>query len=342
LLEASRNIPSISNVCAGTPPPHFALDDESKIVLAQPSALDPAGNNLSRLRQLLPAARQAADNLAEALAATNAFPELKRSVASYRAAIDTEAEAVAWGTVFGFGVILESAAAAAERPEPADQMRPRLEDAPKSSLDALLAIHGPLILATGEGRELTEESDRFALAPDIQSSLRADATEVARRLASDARVTDPSAGTLVLDAAEVIGQGTRPNRGAVFGLATFGHAATLLIPGAAVATFAAWAGAEPGAVVTMAAGLVLRESDRVKEAARVLGGGYDRLVDTARDQAGLVRAQAVARLRNLTPSRDFVLTNAAPLSRIAANSPRLRWMQWYIDFIMRSYGGRVP
>ncbi len=36
----------------------------------------------------------------------------------------------------------------------------------------------------------------------------------------------------------------------------------------------------------------------------------------------------------LAPLRDFVRSNEEPLRRIAANTPRLRWMTGYIDFIV--------
>jgi hypothetical protein len=49
---------------------------------------------------------------------------------------------------------------------------------------------------------------------------------------------------------------------------------------------------------------------------------------------------ASVRLRLLTPFRDFVIANEAPLRRIAAYSPSLRWMLWYIDFVLRTNGRR--
>jgi hypothetical protein len=59
------------------------------------------------------------------------------------------------------------------------------------------------------------------------------------------------------------------------------------------------------------------------------------LVDTTKDQVELVRAQAITRLWLLTPFRNFVTANEEPLRRIVAYSKQLRWMLWYIDFIVR-------
>ena len=56
---------------------------------------------------------------------------------------------------------------------------------------------------------------------------------------------------------------------------------------------------------------------QIREAARALSAEYSRLVDaaliTAADQADLARAQAIARLRLLTPFRDFVIANKEPV-----------------------------
>jgi hypothetical protein len=94
--------------------PHFALSPAHKIGLATPSEIDAAGNNLGRLRQQLPLVREAAGDLAGHLN-PNAFPELARNLTAYRATIEGEPETIAWGVVFGRGVRLDNAAAAARR-----------------------------------------------------------------------------------------------------------------------------------------------------------------------------------------------------------------------------------
>ena len=75
---------------------------------------------------------------------------------------------------------------------------------------------------------------------------------------------------------------------------------------------------------------------QIRMAARALGDDFVRLVEIARDQADLAHAQAVARLRLLTPFRDFITRNEEPLRHIAENSTQLRWMLSYIDFVIRS------
>jgi hypothetical protein len=153
--------------------PHFILNSELKIALAPPAEIGADSNNLGCIRQQLPLVRQAADDLAGHLN-PNAQPEIVRNLADYRTAIASEPETIAWGVVFGLGVRLDNAAAAARR-KVEDRLQPPLEDAAQEALDTVLTLHGPLIRATSEGRELTDEADRFRLTRDQAAALREDA-----------------------------------------------------------------------------------------------------------------------------------------------------------------------
>ena len=124
----------------------------------------------------MPVVRQAADDLATRLN-PNIQP-LSGNLADYRAAIAGEVDGIAWGTVFGLGVRLDNAAAAARR-DIVNRLQEPLEDAAQEALDSVLALHGPLILSTAEGRELSDEADRFRLTRDQQAALRDDAEAIA-------------------------------------------------------------------------------------------------------------------------------------------------------------------
>jgi hypothetical protein len=124
------------------PGPHFTLSPDLRIALAPPAEIDAEGNNLARIRQLLPPIRQAAADLAGNLN-PNIHPELARIVAQYQEALGSESEAVPWGLLFGLGVRLQNAASAAGR-DILDRMREPLEDAVQEALDSVLTLHGPL------------------------------------------------------------------------------------------------------------------------------------------------------------------------------------------------------
>jgi hypothetical protein len=327
LLASDYRIPAQS---AG---PHFALSTDLKIALAPPSEIDARGNNIGRLQELLPVVRQCAEDLAGRLNA-NTHPELFRNLARYRAVIADAPQSIAWGTVFGLGVRLDNAAAAARR-KIEDRLQPPLEDAAQEALDSVLTLHGPLILATAEGRELMDEADRFYLTRDQQGALREDAKVIAAALKNSPEVIEVPAAILTEEAAETVGEGPHPERGSTYWLATARNVSAIAVPAAALGAFAWWVGGFGGNAAALAGSWVLRESERIRNAASALGSEYDRLVDTARDQAALLNAQAIARLRFLIPFRDFVIANEEPLRRIAGYSRQLHWMLSYIDFIVR-------
>jgi hypothetical protein len=331
LIEKSRPSEPIPAQGAG---PHVILNSDLKIALAPLAELDPEGNNLARLRQLLPLARQAAGDLAGHLN-PNTQPELARIVTEYRVAIADEPEKIPWSIVFGLGVRLDNAATAARRLIE-DRMRPPLEDAEQEALDSVLTLHGPLVLATAEGRELSEEADRFNLTRDQQTALRTDAQTIVDRLKHAREIAEPAVIEITDQAAEAIGEGPHPERGTAYWFATVKNVSTILVPAATLGAFAWWIGGFGGTTMGLAGSLLLRENERICDAAKALAGEYNRLVDLGMNQGGLAKAQAVERLRLLTPFRDFVTANEEPLRRIAGYSTNLRWMLRYIDFIVRT------
>jgi hypothetical protein len=276
--------------------PHFALNPDIKIGLAPARDFDAVGNNFARIGNLLPTVRQAASDLAGHIN-PNSQPEISRVLGDYRESIAGEPTAIAWGTVFGIGVRLENAASAARR-QIEDRLQPPLEDAAQEALDTVLTLHGPLILATKEGRELSEQADEFRATREEQAALRQAARTVAAAL-KNSNLADPAAADIAEAAAETIGEGRHPERGSVFGLSTIKNVATLLVPAGVVgAAHAAVdhlvgggaAGLAAGAAAAGFAGFGFAEVEQIRGAARALGGDIVRLVDAAKDQAALARA----------------------------------------------------
>jgi hypothetical protein len=168
------------------------------------------------------------------------------------------------------------------------------------------------------------------------SALREDAHAIAEALKSSPDVIEAPAAKLAEEAAETIGEGPHPERGSAYWLAAARNLTTIAVPAAALGAFGWWIEGSAGNATALAGSLVLHENVRVRNAARALGSEFDRLVDTAGDQAVLIRAQASERLRLFIPFRDFVIANEESLRRIAAYSTQLRWILWYVDFVVRS------
>ncbi len=210
--------------------PHFTLGPEHRIKLTTPPEVDDAGNLISRIEQLLPLVRRAAANLFTNLN-SNAFPELSRDLAEYERAISGNHRTISWGIVFGLGVILENSAAAVRRTIE-DRLRPPLEDSAQSALESLITLHGPLILATVEGRELQEQADRLRMTRQEQLAFKADAELLVSQLKDSADIVEPAAVDVIKGAAASIGTGRFAERGTVYGIGSIKNLAGILVTGA--------------------------------------------------------------------------------------------------------------
>jgi hypothetical protein len=314
--------------------PHFAIGLDGRIRLASPSEIDAEGNHIGRIRQLLPLVRRAAEELAPHLT-SNAFPELARNVAEYSAAIAGDEYEIPWGLVFGLGVMLENSADAARR-KIEDRLLPSLEDAAQSALESLRTLHGPLILATGEGRELQEQADRLQMTRDEQLTLRTDTETLASALAKSSDVIDPQVADIVTHSVQTIGEGRFPERGNIFGIAAVRNVAIVLVSGSVLA-MALPAGVAMGGTVggIAAAGLMwtgyesLKKSKVFSAATAALGEKFDQLVEGG-------EAALAQRLASLVPFRRFVNANEDALRRIATNTRQLGWLASYVDFVVQS------
>jgi hypothetical protein len=124
----------------------------------------------------------------------NEFPELIVAVQQYGAALNPGPDrGVEWGEVWGLGVMLQNAASSAER-QIAQRLLPALEDPAKTALDSLLTMHGPLILATSEGAELSAKAQGFAMTREQQADLCAASEQVAEQLKAHSEVTLKTGG----------------------------------------------------------------------------------------------------------------------------------------------------
>jgi len=211
--------------------------------------------------------------------------------------------------------MLESAAVAARR-QIEDRLQLPLEDAAQSALDSLLTLHGPLILATAEGRELSDEADRMRLTREEQARLRANAQAVAGALQGEKEVIEPLAAELVDKAAGAMTEGIHPERGTVFGTATMKNVTITLVGVAAVSATFGFSPIEAGAALVGVE--ALKKSVTFSALTSMLGQNVDRV------------------FRVGAAFQRFVAANQEPLRQIAANTGQSGWMLPYIARIVRA------
>jgi cell division protein FtsZ len=316
------------------PGPRFGMNFDYMIALAEASEMDDAGNHVSRIEQLLPVIRRAAERASLSIN-PNEFPELHRDLTDYLNAISGLHRNISWGTVFGLGVMLENSASAAKRAID-DRLRPSLEDTAQSSLESLLTLHGPLIVATSEGRELQEQADLLRMSQQDQLDLKADAEELASQLKDSEGVMETEAAEVLTKAAATIGTGRFAERGTAYGIGTIKNFTTILVSAAGLAavahvgsSFAGGTGGIAGAGITWLGFEALKKTQDFARLTAALGSQYDRLME--RGDKNLVY-----QIGRLAPFRSFVINNQKALRQIAANTRHLNWMVPYINFVAKN------
>ncbi len=145
---------------------------------------------------MLPLVREAVSNFLERLGVqSNSFPELARDAAQYLDEVSKPQTMIEWGLVWGLGVVLEEAAAAADRAITA-QLEPPLEDSAQTALQSWRRLHPVLILATAEGVELQAQSDVNRMTKPERAEVRAAARDLAREVRYDGIATEAAARIL--------------------------------------------------------------------------------------------------------------------------------------------------
>ena len=331
------------------PGPHVELGTDGRIRRAPATDFDADGNNVRRIRQTLPFLRQAAEDLAAALAGTNAFPDVTRDLRHYQTAIAEEPESIDWGSVWCLGVRLEATADAVGR-RLDDRMRPAMEDDAQAALNALVTLQRVLLQSTADGLAYEDLASTEAIPRDARDSLHDDILAVSESLRNNNKIIEPDIAEDVQEAAAAIGHGRDPDRTTTAGIGTFRSVARTMIGAASLGSLipaggglgwlagTAIGGAAGGPIGAAIGGIAaggpawvgfegLKKSATYISAVAALGPKWD-------DLFANTEAKALEAARMLAPLRDFVRSNEEPLRRIAANTPRLRWMTGYIDFIV--------
>jgi hypothetical protein len=317
------------------PGPRFQASPGGPIDRAPTSDVDEGGNDIRTINQLKPLVQQCVSALRAGLS-RNEAPHLLRTVELCEAALNPpKGREEEWGELWGLGVMLQNAASAHER-QITHQLLPPMEDTVKAALDSLLALHGPLILATSDGARLSAVAHSFAMSHEEQAELRVAAEELSQQLQSSQAVIMPRAAASIADAAAAIGEGKHPERGSVYGLATIKNVSIILIGGAAAATPAvigALLGSTLlGAIIGSPLSLLAVETVKKNPAFAALVTQLGAKLETMSDVE--LRTWLEEQGRRFLPFRSFVISNEEPLRKIATSTSELKWMLRYIDFVV--------
>lgn len=313
--------------------PHFTVSENGTIIVHRDSHADSSGNQYDRINTLLPLVRRSAEQLKASIRNTDAYTELNRTASEYLDEVTRDTKDISWGLMYGLGVLLDQATFAANR-DIEDRLRPTLEDETVGALNSLLVLHGNLMLATADGRELQEQADRLSLSREEQNAIRRHTGELALELAANNAISEPGVARLLTDAGNSVGEGRFPERGSSFGIATVRNVGTVLVSAAFLAALIPSGIALGGYVGGAAAGGIswlafetLKKSKVFLAATQALARGFDDLVEPS--------DHSISQLAQRLPEYvSFIRKNENLLRQIASKVPSMQWILPYLDEIL--------
>ena len=311
--------------------PHFELDDGDVVTFVPPEALDREGNNVARLRRLHPTLRALANELLAALGKGNVpHYALRDRTDAYRALVDQDLAAIDFALLFQAGIRLANA----ERAATADDELPRLTVTARETLDSLVALHGTFMLSTREGQECIALEERYTRNPQDEATYRQDAAAFAADLTRRPDLVDPRVAEYIKQASEEIGKGSNPERSGVSATGAIKNATITIGAAAALGglSAAAVATGSPLAIVGAGVGVLvggegLKKSKPFAAVAALVTRGMDQVSEA--DSVQAVRELA----RKLEPQRDFLLSIAPRLRRLAERREEFQWLSELLDWL---------
>ena len=195
-LDDAPAVPSPPAIPPQIPGPHVEIDIQTGLVIpAKPKSLDAEGNNLTRLKALHPQVRRLVEELLGNIS-QNEQPELYGAAKSYFENVNCDLAEIDFERLWGEGVYLEEAAAAAER-RIQDSLREPLGDAALAALQAHLRVHGPFILSTKAGLENLAFANAYEMRHEEREEQRVALIEFAKTLKKNPAVVAAETAQMV-------------------------------------------------------------------------------------------------------------------------------------------------
>jgi Leucine-rich repeat (LRR) protein len=322
--------------------PHVEYDETGLIVFAPPAALDTEGNNLPRLRNLLPQLLETAAELHELLSRGNqAHAALIRRLAAYRAQLHADLADVTLSRVLAEGIRLENAAAAAQRRIASGDLPPHDEQA-QEALDSLLQFHRMFVMATADGPAMLADEARHRRTPEQEEEYQSNLRAFAAIVAESPDAIAPEIGETLTDSLAQPGDTPEAARARRLGDSLAGNIAITVVAGAAVSSIVAGlvtlgpAGIAAGAAFGLLAGKGLEKSKPFAETIAAVGRLYDHATN-------IEPAAAATRLqKGLARARAFTDRARPTLSALGDQGGRFAWLRRALPWLAGTGATNTP
>lgn len=331
--------------------PHFIINENLEVDRAPPAALDPEGNNIALLSQLLPRLAGIASAAVDLLSRGNrAHQALLDRSSAYAAILRSDPAQLDRAGLYVEGLLLANALDATERAIAAPEGLPPLDVDARTMVQALLQLHAATILATREGQDAVANADRYQRTAEQEAALRADARAFAEQAQANSREQDrvftPAAAATLAATADAAGQGPNPQRTAALSFAMIRNAAVVVTAMAALCTVVggiggaaiglAAIGATAGAVTGFSTASYLLLAEGLKKWQLFARTAAD--IGHALDHAGnAIRLPDEPALRRRIAAFPRFTRAATPtLRRLATQGESFGWLARALDWVDRT------
>ena len=210
---------------------------------------------------------------------------------------------------------------------------PKFEPNEEAAIDAVCALHGPLIMASAVGRQLVVDAHEYETTTDILRKEQDLIHKLGGVLAAEQELLEPDSAQAIIDLTAPIESDPQPARGRQLRLLVAGSALITIVGG--VAWLAAGGAAIASAVPLLAVGAgkflweVVKKTGDFQKSTDSLAGLYDTTSAQAAQHASEQQMALLIRMRELVSRQKALFEGVATLR------PEFKWATRYIKRVSK-------
>ncbi|WP_264212598.1 hypothetical protein [Leisingera thetidis] len=244
---------------------------------------------------------------------------LERVIGSYAKELSKDIGDINFAVLFARGTRLVSASRTAQHNIQTGEW-PDFEPEEQEALDSLIALHGPLMMATPVGRELVAASDEFDDTPEKRKEEERLFQELAETVADETEIFEAETVDAILDITTPVEFDLHPARTRLLRILLTGSLLTSVVGASAwLASLGPSLAVIPAAAGGMFIWEVVKKTEDFKSVTELLAKGYDGMPDQFAEQ-----------LKNLKRMSRLLTKRRAMFRKLADLRPEFGWAKRYI------------
>ncbi|WP_141135998.1 hypothetical protein [Antarctobacter heliothermus] len=310
---------------------HFAVES-GRITSVPTQFFGEDENDYNRINALLPSILRFSENARKALGRSDAYRTLLESLLRYETECSKPFKEINYAILYGYGIELQHTYDSVLSDVDAGET-PELSSDQRTPMESLLQLHGPLILASKDGRELITDSERYSRSPREERKFQAAIDELGAKIEQNPDVVAADTASALKSLREIPTDAKqyerwyRLNRGAFRNFVIVAAGASLAATLAAAATTGSPLLIIAGAVASWISLEGIKKSKSYGNLTQEIGCILDSASNVSLQSAGQAASSSLLQIR------EFVVSNRDLLKRIGGSSKEMEWLEQALDDI---------